>query len=439
MPTPRCRLLRRLTPPAILGAGALLAGCTPAEKSQRTMLEAGDFRGPTAPAAAREQSDPAVVSVINTGAADPVAAPRRPISKVPVMAASSVGEGVVDVSSAIGAPRLAEPQPGAAGGEVVFDSLVGQINGRPVFASTFLDPLGPRLTALRKDYPDLRSWTREAKRIIEETLSDRVRNDLVLAEALAGLTPEMKEQGLRYVLGQLRGDLVRQNAGSAESADVHLKESEGLSIDQKAKEQLNKELQWSELQRHVYSTVNVSTRDEKRYYEQNYGLFNPAGVASIRLIQVRSADATGVAQATEMLDSGVPFEEVAKLPANSFKRSDGGLLAMRLDKPYEETEFFAAGELNDAAHALTAGQTAGPIQYKTDTCWLHLDGIERPPGVSMYDAQLEIRDRLREQKLIDANRRYLERLLRRGSFSDIRTMTERLLLIAVERYYGQGA
>jgi hypothetical protein len=185
--------------------------------------------------------------------------------------------------------------------------------------------------------------------------------------------------------------------------------------------------------------VNISSREEKRYYEQNYGMFNPPGIASMRLIQVRTADSAGVARVTEMLESGVPFEDVAALPSNTFNRDKGGLREVRLEKPFNETDFFNGAELNDAVRSMTTGQTIGPIVYKADTCWLHLDGIEKPPGVSMYEAQLEIRDRLREQKLYDANRRYLERLLKRGSYSDIQTMTSRLLTIAIERYYGQGA
>lgn len=429
---------------------SLTACRAPEPASPPTALAPQDFRAtPSTSPAPPPSVDAAVASADHAGptpAPAPAPSARRQITRIPVMASSSGDhDGVVDVSSRIGRPALSDAAPPAAGRESLFDSLVGQVNGRPVFASTFLEPLQFRLRALNKDYPSRDAWLRAAAKVIADELEAKVNNDLLLAEAYAALSPEMKEHGLRYVLGQIRGELVRQNSGSEQAADQSLREgAEGYSLDQKARSELHRELQISEMRRRILPLVNVSSRDEQQYYLRNYEQFNPPGIATLRLIQVRADDSDAVAQVKEMLASGVPFAEVARLPFNAYSRESGGLREARVSGDYAAARFFGPDLLNQHAAALSPGQTVGPFEFvpapgaPAYACWMHLERFERPPGISLYDAQLDIYNILYNQKLQAAYKRYFDALKRRGSYSDIQEMTARLLQIAFDRYYGAG-
>jgi len=69
--------------------------------------------------------------------------------------------------------------------------------------------------------------------------------------------------------------------------------------------------------------------------------------------------------------------------------------------------------------------------------WLKLDVIETPPGKSLYDAQLEILDRLQQQRVGEEEVAYLTRIRGRSSMTDLETMIVRLMEIAQERYLDQ--
>ena len=58
--------------------------------------------------------------------------------------------------------------------------------------------------------------------------------------------------------------------------------------------------------------------------------------------------------------------------------------------------------------------------------------------MSLYDAQLDIEEKLRAQRTNTAELRYREQLFNRGSFSNIEDMARRLIEFAAERYLIRG-
>ncbi len=359
---------------------------------------------------------------------------RRPIRTI---GRSEASLGVLDVSVVPGSPSVTGPAPGPAGEAVTLDSKVGQINGQPIIASKFFEPLDGRLRALAKETSgNTAKWREEAARVIFRALQAEILDQLLLAEAYAAMTPEVREIGLRAFLTQIREDLVRQNEGSRELANERLQEQEGVTIEQKSKEALQKEIIRHEVRRKIEPRVHVSTREQREYYERHFAEYNPPGTARLRLIRVSAKDEAGLERVREALASGMAFEEVAKLEANLFRRDVGGEHTVPVPGLYQEAQIFGIPELNDAALALEPGETIGPVPAQGTMAWVHLEGIDRPPGTSFYDAQLEINKLLEDEKAAAERERYFKRLLAEGSYSDLAQTTERLLAIATERYFG---
>jgi dsDNA-binding SOS-regulon protein len=373
------------------------------------------------------------------GAASDAAAngaePPRPPIKTMTLAEASGGLGPVAVLA--GAEPTASINPGAkpASPPVLVDSLVGQINGKPVYASKFLAPLDQRLRSRAEELNNNREWQREAARIIYDRLLEQIRDELFLAEARASLTPEQR-QGLLFFMDNIRENLSSAAGGSQANADEILRAREGLSLEDKVKLERDRALVRNLAQRYVNPLVNVSWRDIRRTYERNYDQFNPPAVAQIRIIMVGVNDAAGQAKVAAELAAGKPFAEVAALDVNRFARSEGGLIERRVLGTYGEAPVFEDESLDKAARSLSPGQTTGPFDLPRQRvkAWMHLDGFVRPEGRSLEEAQLEIYNKLRAQRFDEETRRFFERLLERGSRTNERDMAEKLLAIASERY-----
>jgi hypothetical protein len=347
-------------------------------------------------------------------------------------------EDLVDVSSFVGRPEAPNPSTPAVDVPITVDSVVGQINGRPVFASEILNPLHGRLVALGTQVKEPTRWRREAARVIVDELGNRIEDELILSEARANLTPEIR-QGLFRFLDDIQKNLVSQQQGSAVKADEELRATTGRGLFDEAQDRLDREIIANELRTKILPRVNVSWRSVQQEYERREGEFNPPPVARFRLIAVSEGDAAAAQSVAEQLSGGKAFEEVAKSPANTFNRPEGGLVETKVEKPFREAEFFTIEELNAAARGLSVGQTGGPIAYATPsgrkmTGWIHLEAIDTPASVSLYDAQLKLQNELRDRRFMQERRRYFDRLKERGNVSKIEDMAQRLMLIAIERY-----
>jgi hypothetical protein len=409
-------------------------------------LEPSDFRS-TAPPEAGAAKPVALIEVTEAEASeglisiealvgDPVEAgaakPEAPAPEPPTT--SGTGAGAVEKIPDT-APEVAAAAP------VVVDALVGQINGQPVYASAFLDPLGARLQVMAEEIPNEEAWRVKARELIKERLVDMVRDELVLAEAQAALTPEQKK-GLLAFIDHIRENVVSSlGRGSSVAADESLREQSGLGLDAKVKDDLDRMLIREEIRRRVASKVNVTWRDVQLEYERNYDKYHPEATAHLRMIWLAADNQAAIDEVTRRLSAGEAFELVAKLDVNLYNRSEGGAAAMAFHGEISEAQLLGIPELNQVARTLEPGATSGPVQWSSSgggrIGWIHMDRIDRPPGQSLYEVQQQIYLDLRERRLQEETRRYLLQLLDSGSYSSLDAMTTRLAIIAGDRYFGR--
>jgi hypothetical protein len=319
----------------------------------------------------------------------------------------------------------------AAGRAEFVDAKVGDINGRPIYANAFLDPMADRLQA-EGERLNLANWRRFAQAQIRRELDGLLRDELLRAEAVSSLTPE-QQQGLRAFLQTFREDLVSRNLGSQTLAAKRVEEETGQSLEESLREQEELTLVRLEFQRVINKRVNVSWRDVELRYEQDAEKYNPDPMARFRLIRVRTSDEQGVAAVRDALASGVPFEQVASDAPNGFNPDTGGLHEAQFKGDFEHAEFWAVDALNEQARTLRVGQVVGPFEFGSFTGWMTLEEVV-DEKVDLYEAQRQIYNELLNERRNQELTRYIQRLIERANVSGIEEIEQRLLDIAERRY-----
>lgn len=449
--------VRALRGTAAVGLGLLLSGCSGSEAGLGPLGRKSEPLRAEAFASATESAPAAPLAMAPPPPAVP-AAPPTPESRAAVLSIDRVPTKppapVIDTPTASGAGRPPMPLVTTAGpgptpnpaaspvaGGIVIDSLVGQINGKPVFASEVLEPLDGKLRATAEASKDPSGWRRKAAEDIVGELRRRIEDELILAEARRSLTPEQR-QGLFRFLRQVQESMVSQRSGSEVAADEQIQRETGRTLRQESQDVLDKELIRTELQRRVYSRVIVSWRDVQSEYERRVETYNPPAEYTFRMIYATTDRAGAVAGISGALASGTPFADVARGELNEFNRPKAGAVERTSGLPQAESEFSPVEEINAAMRRAQVGQVLGPIVYAPDksrpgatrTAWVYLEKIDRPEGVSLYDAQLEVEQGLLSERRGQEGQRYFDRLFKRGNISKIEVMAEQLMNIATDRY-----
>ncbi|MCA9293959.1 MAG: peptidyl-prolyl cis-trans isomerase [Phycisphaerales bacterium] len=364
----------------------------------------------------------AILVVGDQGAASPWAARSvpAPAKFAPVTAPGATSQAQPALAAAPPAP--AAPPAGA----LVVDQMVGEINGKPLYASDFLQPLDARLRAEAQRLSP-REWLQSTARTVHAALIDQVRDELLLAEFYASLKPEQRAGVLAYIQ-RLRTNIVSQNLGAEALADERLREREGLTIEEKVKQESERQLILEQLRREVYSRVVVSYRDIERYYETHFDEFNQAPSIKLRVIRANPDDADAVARA--LLDK--PFAEVAA-QYTKYNTSEQGLLVVSEPAAGTAPVFFGPQQLNDPAQALGVGETVGPIGYAGDEWWINYEALERNAR-TLYEAQDDIEAQLRQERFQVEQDRFFGEMLERARISDLETMVQRIVEFAAVRY-----
>ncbi len=446
----------------------LLAGCSfgPAPVT----LNPGDFRSD-------EPSGPAGSDLVASDEGSPAFrySTRDAIEAAPVSVI--VGRPDLPVVTSVadaGAEASTDPR-----GLLTIDAFVGQINGEPVYASALLDQIGPRLredldrwsersdlieASVRADILlaaagvpiDVPRMTAQARAgwwletyasldlgqrrsiaaadIIYRELLRRTVSQLVLAEARESL-PQQVRQGLLVFLEQIRGTLIRETGGGSEAmAQKRLLERD-TSLDELAQDQLDQEIIKLEIETKVTPRVQVPWKRVARQYARDFEQYNPESVATFRVVRVKVGDAPDIASVQARVDAGDPFIEIASSALNTRQRNQGSLDPVSFRGDLSGTTIFGPEALNEAAQGLSEGMTSAPVEFRGELWWIHLESIETPPGLALYEVQLAIFDALEAEKQSVEQSRYYERLLTEGSYSDLTIMTGRLLRLARERYF----
>lgn len=410
-------------------SGSGVAGATrPATKT----ITAAEFNAPASAAGPQQATKPA-----SDEPSEEVAS-TRPLRTGPF----SAKEGLLDVDVEPGEPALGARTPDPVGQPVFVDAKVGDVNNRAIYASAFLNDMIDRLKAkyeeMHKANPKMAkaAWRQFARDQIEQKLDGIIEDEVLRAEALNALQPEQKA-GFFNWLQSVRSEVVAENRGIEAAANENLSAQNGTSLDQTMKNREQQELIKFVLQTRIYSRANVSWRDIQLAYEKNYELFNPQPIASFRIFTVPERNVEEIKRVIAELEGGKDFDELADEKVKVVDEKD-----RYLDRPYEgdydKAELLGPKELNEEVRKLVPGRWVGPIMFRGSAYWIKLERIWKV-SEDLYEAQLYLESRLAQSKNDYQKYKFVDRLKKRASYTDVAVMTSRLLALAEDRVFGTNA
>jgi hypothetical protein len=321
-------------------------------------------------------------------------------------------------------------RPTEPGETVIVDSLVGHVNGRPVFADDFLQPIEDRLLRAAEDTSGVERQ-QVFRAIINDWLQDVVTNELLLAEAEASLSSE-QQMGLFAWLRMMYDEEIRRGGGTRSGAEQR-RQKEGENLDEYLGGQKDIVLIHQLQQSKIQPRVIVSWRDIEREYKRRYAEFNP--LATVTLARIRLNPVTQAALVDTVnarLAAGASFTEIAE----ELGYADGGVWETFEMGPGGITDIEVNALMKQALEGLEQGDTSEPFALGPAMLWLHVVEVQRPGARSIYEpaVQLGLRNTIRARRANTEWFRYVNSLLERGVYDELEDMAERLYQIAMDRY-----
>ncbi len=321
-----------------------------------------------------------------------------------------------------------EATPGRA---VIVDSLIGQVNGQPIYADEVLAPLMDRLRATYEDQP-YSVFREQMYMLVSQELRGYVENELVVAESRAELSSD-EQTGLLAFMQKIREDAVRKRGGVEREAERRLLEEEGKTIDEYIDAERQKVLISELLREKVAPKTLVSWRDIERAYRAGIRVFQPSPTVTLGRIRLKTVgNEERIALINEGLAAGEPFEVVAaqagmpddgawqtfELPADGLS----GISLAAFYKPHLE-------EIRD-------GGTSKAFEEGSRTYWISLLEVTHPPIRTLDDPDVQrmLQQQLARARSEQAQGKYIFDLLQRGIHDEIDLMVTRAFEIADSRF-----
>ena len=313
------------------------------------------------------------------------------------------------------------------------DGLVGQINGRPVFAAEFFLPIEDRLVRIAAD-----AGPSESQRAIINLVHERwmtfVNSELVIAEAESGLNIQMQE-GLFAWLSDLEDEVTAQRGGTRFGAEQSLMEDTGLTMEEFIEQQRKLGLAGQLIRKKVQPRAIVSWRDVEQVYQGDIDIYVPPGRVVVgRILLLNRRDSEQIEVVKSAFAEGRSFQDVA---TEIGVKDDGEWRTFILSDENLQGLADLKQEVRDALIGLKVGQPTVPIEGRTSTTWYSVLGFITPPARSIFDpgVQLSIRGQLESIRYDEEERKYLDSLRRRWVNDEIKKMELRLIDIALRRYW----
>ena len=313
------------------------------------------------------------------------------------------------------------------------DGLVGQINGRPVFAAEFFVPIEDRLFNIgRQGTPD---QTRTAiLEIVRQRFSQFVNSELVIAEAESDMTPQMQE-GLFGWLTNLKEEVTAQRGGTSFGAEQSLLDETGMNMEEYIEQQRKLGLAGQLLRQKVEPRAIVSWRDVEQAYQAEISKYQPPRKITIgRILLLNSRDGMQIESTRQAFSNGDAFSTVAR---ELGVKDDGLWRTFTLEEGSISGITDLAQNVRDALEDVRIDEPTSAIEGRSSTAWYSILAYETPPSRSIFDSdvQLMIRNRLESFAYDTEESNYLNSLRRRWVNDDIRKMEIKLMQLALRRYW----
>jgi hypothetical protein len=419
----------------LTGSVLLAAGCSTNAGTERAALSIRDFAHPPAGlktdtlAMSPAVTAPPVVTVEGVEIAERDASGTRDFVKESGRIESRTADGktVVDAQSPEVVARRVE-----AGEVWPVEGLVGQVNGRPVFADAFFNPIEDQLIAIAA-MPDRVEARRALVTVVSRQFQEVVESELILAEAESRLSPEQQE-GLFAWIRSLQEETIAQRGGSRAEAERSLASEDSMSLDDFLQMERDKALVRRLLSQRIEPRTIVSWRDVVQEYERRKGEFNPPPAIKIGRIRLDTAnEAESIAKVRALLAEGKGFAEIVR----TLNLPEGGFWN-RYELPANGIEGLELSEaIKQRLDGLKVDQVSEPIEARGFVSWLAIMEVETQQQRSLYDreVQLALESELRGRRRIIERDRYIETLRSRWVTDDIQEMESRLVEIALQRYW----
>ena len=320
---------------------------------------------------------------------------------------------------------------GRPGQPVIVDSLIGQVNGQPIYADEVLAPLMDRLQASYEEQP-YKVFRKQMYTLVGQELEGYVQNELVVAESRAELSSE-EQTGLMAFMDKLREDAVRKRGGVAHEAERRLLEEEGKTMDEYIDAERQKVLISELLREKIAPKTLVSWRDIERAYRAGIRGFQPPPTVTLGRIRLRTAgNEDRIALIGEELAAGEPFETVAAQAG----MADGGLWQVFELPKGGLADISLATFYKPHLEEIRNGGTSKAFEEGSRTYWISLLEVTHPPIRTLDDPDVQrmLQQQLMMARSTRAQGQYVFDLLQRGIHDEIRTMVDRACKIADSRF-----
>ncbi len=361
--------------------------------------------------------------------------------------------------------------PSAVGVPLTVESLVGQVNGRPIFANAVLEPISDQLAAASKKMSrsqfaeEVRNALYQEHESMGSTLYsgrlyELVITDLLLSEASSRLTEE-QSYGIFSLINRLRDDLASAQGGSQTLARVNLELEAGVSVEEFLEFQREKLLIDALYREKIWPKVNVSWRDIQREFEQislndfssedandvseerlqaillglrsGLGLGSipeAKGQVSIGMIRISKTDEVQLQEVVDAFASGHSFGEVAA----QLELSDGGLWQTFEMGNKGVHDIDVSDLMKEKLMGATVGEVIESFELGSSVVWLSILDIQKPISIYNRPVQIAVRNQLQWIAFNREKARFIESLWGEGSIEEVQTMSERVANIAVRRF-----
>ena len=324
------------------------------------------------------------------------------------------------------------------GESVIVDSLIGQVNGRPIYADEVLGPIADQLNAeylqLVEDaaVPEWDLFQRTLIRLVGAQLQDLVLNELYLSEARAGLTSQEKT-GLMAFMQNLREELVGERGGVFGEAEQQIMREEGLTWEEYLKMQEDQLLIRTLMHEKIQPNIMMSWKDVERLYNARKDQFQPEPKVTLGRIRLRTEGGDEKIQTVQsMFDAGDTFEVVAAWAGmpddgiwDTFTMGEGGI-----------TDIEVADFYKTHLEGLGPGETSKSFVRGSYTIWVSVIEVNKPEQKDLYDPEVQsmLQGELLNRKMTQARQDFIENMLEQGIYDDLNQMQMRVIAIALSRY-----